>query len=101
MNLYTSRNKHICKQGLLQNPAKSCSSTFVIQIGLDMNTSQILPECLPLKADVFAVSIEKCRFFDDYLKTPLDLNNINYLCLGSYSSSSIIHNNIIYKIHIT
>jgi hypothetical protein len=25
-------------------------------------TSQILPECLPLKADVFAVSIEKYRF---------------------------------------
>jgi hypothetical protein len=25
-------------------------------------TSQILPECLPLKADVFAVSIEKYSF---------------------------------------
>jgi hypothetical protein len=56
-----------------------------------MNTSQILPECLPLKADVFAVSIEQCRFLMIiYLKTPLDLNDINYLCLAP--PSTIIHN---------
>jgi hypothetical protein len=37
------------------------------------------------------------QIFDDYLKTPLDLNNIHYLCLALYSSKySIIHNNIIF-----
>jgi hypothetical protein len=47
----------------------------------------VLPECLPLKADVFAVSIEQCRFLMImYLKTLLDLNDINYVCLAPYSS---------------
>jgi hypothetical protein len=36
-----------------------------------------------------------------YLKTPLDLNNINYLCHALIPSSTIIHYNMIYRIHIT
>jgi hypothetical protein len=47
----------------------------------------LLSAIVPLKADIFAVSIEKYRFLDVYyLKTALDLNNINYLCLAPYSS---------------
>jgi hypothetical protein len=40
-------------------------------------TSQILPVCLPLKTDVFAVSIEKYRLL--VVKTALDLNGIDYI----------------------
>jgi hypothetical protein len=51
-------------------------------------TSQILPECTS-KRGLFAVSIEKYRFLIFiYLKTALDLNNINYLCLAPYSPKS-------------
>jgi hypothetical protein len=46
-------------------------------------TSQILPVCLPLKADVFAVSIEKYRLLD----LPKYVLNMNYyLCLVPDSS---------------
>jgi hypothetical protein len=50
-----------------------------------MNTSQILPECLPLKADVFALSIEKCRFlmmmkgFIDDLKIEIEIDRSRFL----------------------
>jgi hypothetical protein len=40
----------------------------------------------------------KTQIFDVYVKTPLDLNNIHYLRLAPYSSNTIIHNNIIYRI---
>jgi hypothetical protein len=47
-------------------------------------TSQILPECTSQSGRSF---YRKIQIFDVYyLKTALDLNNINYLCLAPYSS---------------
>jgi hypothetical protein len=46
-------------------------------------TSQILPECTSGRICSF---YGKIQIFHVYLKTALDLNNMNYLCLAPYSS---------------
>jgi hypothetical protein len=48
-------------------------------------TSQILLECTS-KSGRICSFYGKIEIFDVYLKTALDLNNINYLCLAPYSS---------------
>jgi hypothetical protein len=52
-------------------------------------TSQILLECTS-KSGRICSFYSKIQIFDVYLKTALDLNNINYLCLAPYSSKSSI-----------
>jgi hypothetical protein len=51
--------------------------------------SQLLPECTS-KSGRICSFYQKITIFDVYLKTALDLNNINYLCFARFSSKSSI-----------
>jgi hypothetical protein len=59
-------------------------------------TSQISPECTSKSGRICSFLLKKYRFFDVYLKTALDLNNINYLCLAPYSSKYVLSSIMIY-----
>jgi hypothetical protein len=50
---------------------------IVKKIKLPNLTSQILPECTSKSGRNYLQFLLKKQIFDDYLKTALDLNNIN------------------------